>query len=312
MPLGPDYDLHATRTTQGRTNLAPALWVAGKSLRLELTAPTTDCDPPCRRGAGWIGARVMSDFWQWCSQQPGTVWVDACYYGHQLSVAIGDRLTLANLFKVGLLLFLLWLTLRIIGRVNGIKGNDTWVVQVNQVQIPSRFVRLSRGTIRKNGESISEAIKEYDGRSGTVEFRIPVSYRPWLNKLGLGPKEQIRQQLIFSKNRILEVPLGSSPAQKLVWVDPATAATLATSINRKDLDSDDETRQIAEILARTEFSVTVKRNNRIKFLLSHPDPTLRTTAWVLLVGTLFEITRSVIFEQPLPMAGTVVGTMVGN
>ena len=44
------------------------------------------------------------------------------------------------------------------------------------------------------------------------------------------------------------------------------------------------------------LNVTAKRTNSIKFLLNHPDPTLKTTAWVVLVTTLFEIFRSLIFE----------------
>jgi len=252
----------------------------------------------------------MDNFWQWYLQQWQAATADAHYYGHQLAVAIADRLTLGNLFKVGLLLFLLWLTLRIIGRVNGIKGNDTWAVQINQVHMAPRYVRLSRGTIRRNGEPINETSKDFEGRSGIVEFRRPVPYRPWLNKLGMGPKERIRQQRVLTKNCVLEVPPGSSTVQKQVWVDHATAATLATSIYGKDLDGDDEAKQTAEILAHANFTVTVKRANSIEFLLAHPDPTLRTTAWVLLVGTLFEITRSIIFEPPV--VETVVGAMLGN
>jgi hypothetical protein len=233
-------------------------------------------------------------------------------YSHQLAIAIGDRFTLANLTKAGFLLILLWITLRIIGRVNGIEGNDTWPVQVNQVNMNPRFVRLSRGAVRKNGEPISEAMKAYDERSGIVEFRIPVTYRPLLNKLGLGPKQRIRQTRILTKNCVLEVPPNSSTVQKVVSVDPATAARLATSVYGRDLDSDDEARQAATILTGAQFTVTVKRANSISFLLSHPDPTLKTTAWVLLVGTLFEITRSIIFETAPPVVGTVVGTVVGN
>jgi hypothetical protein len=130
----------------------------------------------------------MNDFWRWYLQQWQTASADAHYYGHQLAVAIADRLTLGNFFKVGLLLFLLWLTLRIIGRVNGIKGNDTWAVQVNQVHMAPRYVRLSRGTIRRNGEPINETSKDFEGRSGIVEFHRPVPYRPWLNKLGIGQR----------------------------------------------------------------------------------------------------------------------------
>src|ERR1700733_1085179 len=126
----------------------------------------------------------MYDFFQkylpTCDNLPAV-----CSYGNQFLVAIEDRLTLANLVKAAILLFLLWVTLRIIGRVNGIKGNDAWTVQVNRVKMNSRFVPLSRGTIRRNGDPINETMKEYDERSGIVEFRIPVTYRPWLNKLGI-------------------------------------------------------------------------------------------------------------------------------
>jgi hypothetical protein len=49
-------------------------------------------------------------------------------------------------------------------------------------------------------------------------------------------------------------------------------------------------------LADKFFDVTAKRTNSLRFLLNHPDPSLRTTAWVVLVGALFEIFKSVIFE----------------
>jgi hypothetical protein len=39
-------------------------------------------------------------------------------------------------------------------------------------------------------------------------------------------------------------------------------------------------------------NVTAKRTNTIKFPLNPPDPTLKTTAWVVLVTTLFDIFRS--------------------
>lgn len=119
------------------------------------------------------------------------------YYGSELNKAVLERLTVANGFKVLLLLVILYMTLRIIGRVNGIKGTGTWKVNVKTVGGLGDKLRLTRGTIGTD----KETIEEYDGRSGTIEFRDPAPPRKWWQKrFGLG-----KQKLILSKDCNFEV-----------------------------------------------------------------------------------------------------------
>jgi len=210
---------------------------------------------------------------------------DAVNTIHTLWSSYGDRI-----LKAVFLLIAVYVALKIIGWVNGIKGTETWQVdQVNSSdKVVEEKVRLSRGTI-KNGHDLSATVKEYDGRSCTVEFRKHLETPPpqWKKIFGFG-----QPKLLLSKDYIVEVLATSPTAQKLVSVDPATAATLATRFSGRDLDSDDE---VKAILESAKFDVTAKRTNSIKFLLNHPDPTLKTTAWVLVVTFVIEAGRSVLF-----------------
>jgi hypothetical protein len=115
----------------------------------------------------------MHDLLQGLSQQWGAISTN--YYVHQLIDAvqqlwegIRDRLTPANAFKVVLLVVVLYLTLRIVGSKNGIKGSQEWPklkVQVDD-RLSDQEVRLPRGNFVPRIDA-----KKYDDRSGTVVFR---------------------------------------------------------------------------------------------------------------------------------------------
>lgn len=132
--------------------------------------------------------------------------------------------------------------------------------------------------------------ERYNDRSGTVEFsELPNPSRPlWKKILGLG-----RPKLLLSDDCVFTVPLAGPRFEGLIFVGKEMAEKIATQIRKGELEGDD---QVQSILAGTTVNVTAKRTNSLKFLLNHPDPTLKTTAWVVLVTTLFEIVRSLIFE----------------
>jgi hypothetical protein len=45
------------------------------------------------------------------------------------------------------------------------------------------------------------------------------------------------------------------------------------------------------------WAIQLKKDNGILFLLNHPDPNTRTTAWVVLVTSIFAIVQSALFEK---------------
>jgi hypothetical protein len=235
----------------------------------------------------------MHDLLQGLSQQWDAVSTN--YYVHQLIDAvqqlwegIRDRLTLANAFKVVLLVVALYLTLRIVGSKNGIKGSQEWPrlkVQVDD-RLSDQEVRLPRGNFVPRTDA-----KKYDDRSGTVIFREVAPPPPWYTRLwkrvcrlGRGPKPTLRHDCTFV------VPLIGPLNEGLIFV--------SREIFEQKLSGDkyDNPNGNGTALADKFFDVTAKRTNSLRFLLNHPDPSLRTTAWVVLVGTLFEIFKSVIFE----------------
>jgi hypothetical protein len=234
----------------------------------------------------------MHDLLQWLSQQCDAIPANYC---HRLIDAvqplwegITDRLTSANAFKVGLLVIALYLTLRIVGSKNGIKGSQEWPrlkVQVDD-RLLDEQVKLPRGNFVPRSDA-----KKYDDRSGTVIFREVAPLPPWYRRLwnrvcrlGRGPKPTLRHDCTFV------VPLIGPLNEGLIFVSP--------EIFEQKLSGDkyDDPNGSATTLVEKFFDVTARRTNSLRFLLNHPDPSLRTTAWVVLVGTLFEIFKSVIFE----------------
>ena len=182
--------------------------------------------------------------------------------------------------KALFLVIVLYIVLKIIGLVNGIRGTETWALHVRTGSGHEGKVRLPR--------TVDAA--SYNDRSGTVEFcELPDPSRPfWKRILGLG-----RPRLLFSDDCVFAVPLAGPRYEGQIFVGKEMAEKIATKIRRGELGDDD---QVQGILDGTMLNVTAKGTNSIKFLLNHPDPTLKTTAWVVLVTTLFEIFRSLIFE----------------
>jgi hypothetical protein len=179
------------------------------------------------------------------------------------------------------LIIVLYIALKIIGLVNGIRGTETWSVHVRTGNGHAGKVRLPR----------TVDASKYNDRSGTVEFReLPSPNRPWWKKLfGFG-----RPKLLYSDDCVFSVPLAGPKLEGLIHVDQETAEKIATAIHGGELEGSNT--QVQTILIQTTLNVTARRTNSIKFLLNHPDPTLKTTAWVVLVTALFEIFRSLIFE----------------
>jgi hypothetical protein len=212
-------------------------------------------------------------------------------FGSCVAGAVLHRIDVSNLFKVLLLGGVLLLTLRIIGKENGIRGTDTWQVPVGQVGNLGNRVRLTKGTIRKDGEQVKVTTQKYDGRSGIVEFREVPSSRSWLQVMFWSG----HPRLLLTRDCIFEVSGNSNLSDKFVYVDPTIATQLMNSLHGNDSNDDDQPQPIP---VGQEFTVTAKRTNTFKFLLwHHPDATVRTTAWVILVTTLFEILRSITFES---------------
>jgi hypothetical protein len=209
----------------------------------------------------------------------------------EIGNGVRDRLTEANGFKVALLLAALYLTLQILVRINAIKGAGAWEhIHIKEDdKLEEDKVRIGRGNFT---EPVKVVEKKYDDLAGTIEFRLPQPSAPWWRRMW-------RRTPKLRKECTFEVPLTGQLYRDLFFVNPIVANHLANLVNNGNSDSGDEA-SIQDILDNAEFNVVVKRRNNLSFLLKHPDPTLRTTAWVILVGTLFEIFRSVIFESPSP------------
>jgi hypothetical protein len=215
-------------------------------------------------------------------------WVQYSDLLRELWGAVQDRWTKANVFRVVLLLFVLWVTLRLIGRVNGVRGKETWrvTVKIKDAKLDERdMVRLTWRTIRANSATDKGTIQKYDERSGTIEFRPPVPMDTFWQRMRARFWFPLTPDLIKACN--FEV---RDADRDTVFVGATTYETLLNNVRKNgspDLAS----------LDNEPFDVTVKRGNSLKFLLDHPDRTLKTTAWVILVGSLFEILKSILFEK---------------
>jgi hypothetical protein len=51
------------------------------------------------------------------------------------------------------------------------------------------------------------------------------------------------------------------------------------------------------LLDATRWKIELKKDNSLGFLLRHPDSPVRTTAWVILVTSIFSIVQSILFEK---------------
>jgi hypothetical protein len=193
--------------------------------------------------------------------------------------------------KVVVLSALLIVALLIIGWVTGLRGTNTWRVQVDTVQGLGDTVRLTKGTIKTDGEPVKSTVQKYDGRSGIIEVRELPPSRSWLQRM-LGLRTP---RLLLCRDCTFEVPATSPLAQKIVSVDPSVATDLAIALHTDNSNGDGQPQAIP---AGMEFDVTAKRTNSLMFLFKHPDITVRTTAWVVFLTTCFEILRSAFFESP--------------
>jgi hypothetical protein len=150
------------------------------------------------------------------------------------------------------------------------------------------IVRLGKGTIKRTEEDINRAIERYQRLQGTIEFREVPTLQPWFKRIfGLG-----RPKLLLSKNCTFEVQPDSNQTDKIVYISPNVVAELLATLGNN---------QSQAILEGKEFDVTARKKKSYWFLLwHHPDATVKTTAWVILITTLFEILRVTFDGQASP------------
>jgi hypothetical protein len=168
-----------------------------------------------------------------------------------------------------------------LGWVTGIRGKRSLGRLI--VSVPGNSNKVDDGQVRLPKDDISE---KYVGRSGIIEFREPGPERPWWKKtLGLGrPKRLLKISCNFT--------VAPTKHQTALLVDAQTGTQLAAKIAGKDID-DYET-----VLAENSVDVTVKGAHNIVFLLfRHPEISLKTGAWVVVITTGFEILRGFLFGE---------------
>jgi hypothetical protein len=205
--------------------------------------------------------RILQSWWA-----SAIAWISSEYtdWSHRLVDAIVRRVTGPPLIKVVLLIVSLWIALRVIGWVNGIASTGRW-----------------------DAARVSE-----NGGLHTGKVRLPRDQekpRPWWKRIfGLG-----RPKLLLKKSCIFTIPIGGPVQAGQVFVEPIFANLIAKELLGRDLD---DSHDVPKILAEHQFDVIAKRANSLKYVLFHPDTTLRTTAWVVVITESFEILRAFIFE----------------
>jgi hypothetical protein len=179
--------------------------------------------------------------------------------------------------KIFLLIILLFFTLYIIARVNGIKKTK---------QLDDMILRTTpdekEGTVRvasakfENGE-----ITRYNNLNCTVNF--------WDSHIpGFFSRHILRRKPPVSGKYTLTIRRDNSGyGDHSFTVDSDT---------REKFDG--YTQQHPEKTPDTiKWAIQLKKDNGILFLLNHPDPNTRTTAWVVLVTSIFAIVQSALFEK---------------
>jgi hypothetical protein len=179
--------------------------------------------------------------------------------------------------KVFALAIVLLVGLKIIGWVNGVKGKRTWDARNGGPLTVFRNEGLETGKVRFTRGTIGAANRDsYHRRAGTVTFFEPSP------KLGLFRRvlkflRLFRQRPALRYECIIQVPaVGADPGK--LYVDPTVYSHLEKTGNGPH------------------WNVVLKRGNSLAFLLMHPDPNIKTTAWVVLVSSSFEIVRLLLFE----------------
>jgi hypothetical protein len=147
-------------------------------------------------------------------------------YFRKLLDALHYRLTGPPLFKVALLLVSLWIALRVIGMVNGIKGGGgKWPKRPDDP--PMRVVESS-GLHTNHGSKVrlprDEDASKYRDLSGTIEFRLHQEDPPpwWKRIFGLG-----RPRLLLKQSCTFTIPIAGPVNRDQILVDQTSASLIA-------------------------------------------------------------------------------------
>jgi hypothetical protein len=185
--------------------------------------------------------------------------------------------------KIVLLAVILYVTLRIIGRANGIKKStlfDGMTPAPTNIPIPEGVVRLPIARFPDD-----KVLSYYKDLSCTVNVWEPSQFPGWFGRFILRRRAPVRDKykLVILKDR-------GAFQQDYVGIDQHTREALLTQTQkRKGPDA---------TLDATRWTIELRKDNSVKFLLGHPDSTIRTTALVVLATGIFSIVQAILFEKP--------------
>jgi hypothetical protein len=117
-----------------------------------------------------------------------------------------------------------------------------------------------------------------------VNFWDPAKFPNWISRKILRRKAPVRgtYKLIILTDKTFN--------SNNIGVDQHTREALLTKIQKPS--SPDAT------LDGTRWKVELKKDNTVRFLLKHPDSTIRTTAWVVLATSILALVQTILFEKP--------------
>jgi hypothetical protein len=179
--------------------------------------------------------------------------------------------------KVALLLVIIYVTLRIIGWANGIKKSkffDSMTPAPNNIPISDGIVRLPRAKFQDD-----KVLSYYNDLSCTVNFWEVSQFPGWFGRVILRRKASVRDEyrLIILADRGAFQP-------DYIGIDQHTREALLTQVQKRNGQN--------ATLDGTRWKIELKKDNSVRFLLKHPDSTIRTTAWVVLATSILALIQA--------------------
>ena len=105
---------------------------------------------------------------------------------------------------------------------------------------------------------------------------------------------------LFSRLFLRRKPAVSDEYKLIILRDGAAFGPNSFSVDthtHEALEAYFEDHRSEKTLDEKKWKIELKKNNGLLFLLKHPDPTTRTTAWVVLVTSIFGIVQSALFKR---------------